>query len=161
MERLTVKIEDHYIARPERLSNGKIVGDKMCLNKLGEIEDLEEHLQKYTTIDAVSALKGLLCQYEAIEKSEESCSFGKNQWIQELEDANRNYIPKTLDDFAVGDKVMVNTSNPHDLKLYKLPGYLIDGTLTVIGFTKTKVKCDWDGGKPFSIDPDLLRKVEG
>ena len=71
MERLTMKIEDRYIERPERLSNGKIVGTKMCLQKLGEIEELEECLQKYTTIDAISALKGLLCQYESIEKTEE------------------------------------------------------------------------------------------
>lgn len=42
MERLTEKIEDRYIARIERLSNGKIVGDKMCLNKLGELEDKQE-----------------------------------------------------------------------------------------------------------------------
>lgn len=68
MERLTEKIEDKYIERQERLSNGKIVGTKMCLNKLGEIEDLEERLQKYTTIDAISALKGLLCQYEPFEE---------------------------------------------------------------------------------------------
>ena len=70
MERLTTKIDDRYIARLERLSNGKIVGDRMCLRKLGEIEDLEERLQKYTTIDAVSALKELLSQYEAIEGAE-------------------------------------------------------------------------------------------
>ena len=76
-----------------------------------------------------------------------------------MEEANRNYIPKTLDDFAVGDKVMVNTSNPHDLRVCGLPGYLIGGTLTVIGFTKIKVKCDWDGGKPFMLSPDLLRKM--
>lgn len=42
MERLTEKIEDRYIERQERLSNGKIVGTKMCLKKLGELEDLEE-----------------------------------------------------------------------------------------------------------------------
>ena len=41
MERLTEKWDDHFIARTERL-NGKIVGNQMCLNKLGELEDLEE-----------------------------------------------------------------------------------------------------------------------
>lgn len=66
MERLTVKIEDHYIERPERLSNGKIVGTKTCLNKLGKIEDLEERLNKYVSIDAIGALTGLLIQYEDI-----------------------------------------------------------------------------------------------
>lgn len=42
MERLTEKIEDHYIEKTERLSNGKIVGTRMCLNKLGAFEDAEE-----------------------------------------------------------------------------------------------------------------------
>jgi len=42
MERLTEKVEDRYIARQARLSNGKIAGDKMCLNKLGELEDKQE-----------------------------------------------------------------------------------------------------------------------
>lgn len=41
MERLTEKIEEHYIPRQERL-NGKIVGNRMCLDKLGEYENLEE-----------------------------------------------------------------------------------------------------------------------
>lgn len=133
MERLTVKIEDRYIERPERLSNGKIVGTKICLRKLGEIEDLEERLQKYTTIDAISALKGLLSQYETIEKAEERRktlekeSAGKS-WIQELEEANQNYVPKTLDDFSIGDEVRVNTSNPHNMRAYGLPAYLINGT---------------------------------
>ena len=41
MERLTEKNEEHYIARQDRL-NGKIVGNQMCLDKLGEYENLEE-----------------------------------------------------------------------------------------------------------------------
>lgn len=41
MERLTEKIEEHYIARLDRL-NGKLVGNQMCLDKLGEYENLEE-----------------------------------------------------------------------------------------------------------------------
>ena len=41
MERLTEKIEEHYIERQERL-NGKIVGKQMCLDKLGEYENLED-----------------------------------------------------------------------------------------------------------------------
>ena len=43
MERLTEKIDDHYIAKQRRLSNGKYAGNQMCLDKLGEPEDLEEH----------------------------------------------------------------------------------------------------------------------
>lgn len=43
MERLTEKLSDgRYIARLERLNNGKVVGDKMCYEKLGKLEDLEE-----------------------------------------------------------------------------------------------------------------------
>ena len=41
MERLTEKWDEHFIARTERL-NGKIVGNQMCLDKLGALEDLEE-----------------------------------------------------------------------------------------------------------------------
>lgn len=41
MERLTQRIDEHYIARLDRL-NGKIVGNQMCMDKLGAIEDLEE-----------------------------------------------------------------------------------------------------------------------
>lgn len=39
--RLTEKVEDSYIAHQERIS-GKIIGNQMCLNKLGYLEDLEE-----------------------------------------------------------------------------------------------------------------------
>lgn len=44
MERLTEMIDDEsitYIARHDRV-NGKIVDNQMCMNKLGEYEDLEE-----------------------------------------------------------------------------------------------------------------------
>lgn len=39
--RLTEKLEEHYITRYERV-NGKIIGNQMCIDKLGELEDLEE-----------------------------------------------------------------------------------------------------------------------
>lgn len=42
MARLTEKIDDYYIARTDRL-NGKTVGDRMCLNKLGQLEDIEDY----------------------------------------------------------------------------------------------------------------------
>ncbi len=64
-------------------------------------------------------------------------------------------VPK-LSDFKVGDRVIAD-SNPHNLRMWKLPGYLTGNILTVIGFTKEKVICDWDGGKPFRIPPGLLR----
>jgi len=57
MERLTFKVEDgNYIENPERV-NGKIVGTRSCLKKLGELEDLEEQgllvkLSKNETADA-------------------------------------------------------------------------------------------------------------
>lgn len=41
MARLTEKNDGHYIARQDRL-NGKIIGNQMCLDKLGEYENLEE-----------------------------------------------------------------------------------------------------------------------
>ena len=42
----------------------------------------------------------------------------------------------------------------------KLPRYLECGELTVLGIARTgKVKCDWDGGKPFYIPPLCLEKI--
>ena len=41
MERLTEKVGDRYIERTDKV-NGKIVGTKMCLNKLGEYKNAEE-----------------------------------------------------------------------------------------------------------------------
>lgn len=68
------------------------------------------------------------------------------------------YIPQ-LSDFEIGDIVQAD-SNPYNLKAFRLPGYLSGQCLKVIGRTKTKVKCDWDGGNPFHIPPELLRKKE-
>lgn len=63
-----------------------------------------------------------------------------------------------VSDFAIGDIVRADP-NQYSLNSSRLPGYLAGGYLTVVGFTKSKVKCDWDGGKPFHIPPSLLRKV--
>lgn len=42
-----------------------------------------------------------------------------------------------------------------------LPRYLENGTLTVLGVSRNgKIKCDWDGGKPFYIPALCLEKVE-
>lgn len=41
MGRLTERIEEHYIARQDRV-NGKIIGNQQCLDKLGRLEDAEE-----------------------------------------------------------------------------------------------------------------------
>lgn len=68
-------------------------------------------------------------------------------------------VPITLDDFRVGDKVLAD-SNPYNLRAFNLPGYLAGNSLEVVGFTKNKVICDWDGGKPFYIYPELLRKIK-
>lgn len=65
----------------------------------------------------------------------------------------------TTADFAIGEIVTPNTSNPHNMRVYGLPAFLIGGTLTVVGYTKKKVKCDWDGGKPYHIPPELLKKA--
>ena len=64
--------------------------------------------------------------------------------------------PPKLTDFEVGDCVIAD-NNPHNLRTWKLPAYLAGNKLKVIGFTKEKVVCDWDGGKPFKIPPELLR----
>ena len=65
-----------------------------------------------------------------------------------------------LEDFKPGDKVaLVGSTISMGLSL---PRYLESGTLTVIGIsTRTgKVKCDWDGGKPFLIPPLALKKAD-
>lgn len=82
-------------------------------------------------------------------------------YVVEQSQQSRPVVPK-LSDFKVGDCVIAD-SNPHNLRMWKLPGYLAGNALTVIGFTKEKVICDWDGGKPFRILPELLRicKREG
>lgn len=59
--------------------------------------------------------------------------------------------------YKVGD-IVIADNNPNNLRTYNLPGYLAGNALKVIGYTKTKVICDWDGGKPFKISPALLRK---
>lgn len=38
-----MKLEEEYITRPGRISNGKIVGDRMIRNKLGELEDKQDN----------------------------------------------------------------------------------------------------------------------
>lgn len=67
---------------------------------------------------------------------------------------DRPDVPK-LTDYKIGDRVIAD-SNPNNLRTWNLPGYLAGNTLKVIGFTKEKVICDWDGGKPFRIPPELL-----
>lgn len=79
-------------------------------------------------------------------------------YVVEQSQQSRPVVPK-LSDFKVGDCVIAD-SNPHNLRMWKLPGYLAGNALKVIGFTKEKVICDWDGGKPFRILPELLRVIE-
>lgn len=90
----------------------------------------------------------------------ESVPVVKDEKDEKEEDPKNNIVPTTLNDFRVGDTVLAD-SNPYNLRAFKLPGYLSGNSLKVIGFTKNKVICDWDGGKPFYIYPELLRKVEG
>ena len=57
MERLTFKVEDgNYIENPERV-NGKIVGTRSCLKKLGELEDLEEQVKDFLTEAGMKIIK--------------------------------------------------------------------------------------------------------
>lgn len=67
MARLTEKITDKQTGKVLAYGIGSS-GRIKAYRKLGEIEDLEEQLQKYTTIDAISALKGLLSQYQVDEE---------------------------------------------------------------------------------------------
>ena len=61
-----------------------------------------------------------------------------------------------LEDFKKGGTVIAD-GNQYNLRTFRLPGYLAGQQLKVIGITKEKVICDWDGGKPFHIPPELLR----
>lgn len=80
-----------------------------------------------------------------------TCSSGvEEKWFMSRKE------PQKLSDFKVGDRVIAD-DNPHNLRAFKLPGYLAGNPLTVVGFTKEKVICDWDGGKPFTIPPELLK----
>ena len=67
MSRLTEKVEEHYIARQDRV-NGKIIGNQMCLDKLGEIEDLEEFIQAHSDVTAISILRGYASNYKGYEE---------------------------------------------------------------------------------------------
>ncbi len=118
---------------------------------------LKELLKQNNLITAISEYLDILDSIKPEASDEEKT---KNNWIQELEEANAKYIAKTLEDFQIGDKVAVTTTNPYNLRAAGLPAYLIGGTMTVVGFTKKKVKCDWDGGTPFFIYPDMLAKIE-
>ena len=47
MERLTEKIDDHYVAKQRRLSNGEYAGIQLCLDKLGKYEDMDEEAKEH------------------------------------------------------------------------------------------------------------------
>lgn len=60
-----------------------------------------------------------------------------------------------LEDLKIGDRVRACCTVGT-----RIPTYLKDSPMTVIGFTRFgNVKCDYDGGKPFSIPPDMLLKI--
>jgi hypothetical protein len=63
-----------------------------------------------------------------------------------------------IKELAPGDKVqLIGTTISLGLNL---PRYLDNGVFTVIGVTRNgKIKCDWDGGKPFNIPPLYLKKL--
>ncbi len=62
-------------------------------------------------------------------------------------------------ELKIGDKVrLVGTTISLGLNL---PRYLDNGTFRVLGMARNgKIKCDWDGGKPFNIPALCLEKVE-
>ena len=66
---------------------------------------------------------------------------------------------EVLKDIAPGDKVQLIGSTI-SLGL-RLPRYLDNGVFTVIGIARNgKIKCDWDGGKPFYIPALCLKKIK-
>ena len=67
MSRLTERIEEHYIARQDRV-NRKIIGNQMCLDKLGEIEDLEEFIQSHSDVTVISILREYASNYQGYEE---------------------------------------------------------------------------------------------
>lgn len=127
---------------------------------------------------AFNNLKCSMCEYEG------NCSLrdiapelygcmghGKlhHRFIEEKERLEREAIEKraaikVLDaervkELNAGDKVRL-TGTTIALGL-NLPRYLDNGTFTVIGIARNgKIKCDWDGGKPFNIPALCLEKVE-
>ena len=64
-----------------------------------------------------------------------------------------------IKELKAGDKVkLMGTTIALGLNL---PRYLDNGTFTVLGIARNgKIKCDWDGGKPFNIPALCLEKVE-
>lgn len=42
MERLTEKVDNNYFPKQRRVDTGEYAGNKLCLDKLGKYEDLEE-----------------------------------------------------------------------------------------------------------------------
>ena len=64
-----------------------------------------------------------------------------------------------IKELKVGDKVqLMGTTISLGLNL---PRYLDNGVFRTLGVTRNgKIKCDWDGGKPFNIPALCLKKLE-
>lgn len=75
---------------------------------------------------------------------------------QEAETSLKN--KEILEKLKPGDRVQFIGSPKSYTGTSRLPEYLNNGILTVIGIAKNgNVKCDWDKGKPFNIPPKCLR----
>lgn len=90
--------------------------------------------------------------------------FSEEKERLELEAIEKRNAAQILNDervkeLKVGDKVrLMGTTIALGLNL---PRYLDNGTFTVLGIARNgKIKCDWDGGKPFNIPALCLEKLE-
>lgn len=94
MERLTFKVEDRfYIENPERV-NGKIVGTRRCLQKLGELEDLQEQ----------GLLLKLPCKVgDKAYYIHKNYLANEDKWINVIDEVE-------VDSFVVYEKILVNAS---------------------------------------------------
>ena len=82
----------------------------------------------------------------------------KNEAVQKRESA-LILTKERVKELKPGDKVeLIGTTISLGLNL---PRYLDNGTFTVLGIARNgKIKCDWDGGKPFNIPALCLKKLE-
>lgn len=112
------------------------------------------------------------CSLRAVAKDLDGCSGHSrlhHRYAEEKEKLQKEAIEKIeerkklngqpLESFKIGYRVRLKGSTK-SLGL-NLPQYLDNGDFKVVGFTKNgKIKCDWDGGKPFNIPAGCLKIME-
>ena len=115
MERLTVKTNEGYIAKCRRLDNGEFAGHKLCVDKLGKLEDLEEQglLMKlrckvgdkaYHIIEDNMAIPPIyISEHEIQDVSAKAVYFADDWWsFEEMREMNA-YLNKAEAEKALAD----------------------------------------------------------